>query len=105
MDRYVPASRSRSPPIRRGTPREPGRRPGQRREDTGRRGGRRPRTDEEGRPLVGGRPKKTADELDAEMDDYFNSGKADDGSHANGAAQGNGGAPAPAAEEDTDMVL
>ncbi|KAI6837623.1 hypothetical protein KC342_g4506 [Hortaea werneckii] len=107
VDRYVP--RSRSPPTRRrGPPREPGRRPGQRREDNGRRGGRRPRTDEEGRPLVGGRPKKTADELDAEMDDYFNSGKGDDGGKANGAAEnGSGGAPAPApaGEEDTDMVL
>lgn len=107
VDRYVP--RSRSPPTRRrGPPREPGRRPGQRREDNGRRGGRRPRTDEEGRPLVGGRPKKTADELDAEMDDYFNSGKDDDGGKANGTAENGGGAapaPAPAAEEDTDMVL
>ncbi|KAI6832404.1 hypothetical protein KC332_g3284 [Hortaea werneckii] len=107
VDRYVP--RSRSPPTRRrGPPRESGRRPGQRREDNGRRGGRRPRTDEEGRPLVGGRPKKTADELDAEMDDYFNSGKGDDGGKANGAAENGSGAataPAPAGEEDTDMVL
>ncbi|KAI1081840.1 RNA-binding domain-containing protein [Whalleya microplaca] len=73
VDRYVPGggrSRSRSPlPRRRG-----GRRPGTRREGGGGRGGgdgtpggREPR----GRD---GRTKKTQEELDAEMDDYFNPG-------------------------------
>jgi len=65
-DRYVPgrnASRSRSPPPRR---REGGRRPGDRRPGgRGQRGAAAPRGGREGRP------KKTQDELDAEMADYF----------------------------------
>ena len=71
-DRYVPG-RARSPISRRGTPREGGRRPGARRENSGRpaRGGR--RGDGEGRPS-GARPKKTAEELDAEMNDYWGGG-------------------------------
>lgn len=74
IDRYVPGGRerraSRSPMRRRGTPREAGRRPGARREESGRggRGGR--RGDGEGRATQG-RPKKTAEELDAEMDNYW----------------------------------
>ncbi|GAB7349801.1 hypothetical protein MBLNU459_g0514t1 [Dothideomycetes sp. NU459] len=76
LDRYVPAGRerraSRSPIRRRGAPREVGRRPGARREDNGGRGGRRGgRGDGEGRATVQGRPKKTAEELDAEMDNYW----------------------------------
>lgn len=76
VDSYMP--RSRSPVRRRGTPRGrgEGRRPGERREERGGRPAREPReprkrTDEEGRPLVGGRPRKTAEELDAEMNDYW----------------------------------
>ena len=42
-------------------------------------GGRGRRTDGGGRPSVGGRPKKTAEELDAEMNDYWGSGAADSG--------------------------
>lgn len=69
IDRYVPGgsgSRSRSPmrPRRGG-----GRRPGARRDaprDQDNRGGQR----------SGGRPRKTQEELDAEMDDYFNAGQA-----------------------------
>ncbi|KAF4555744.1 RNA recognition motif-containing protein 3 [Elsinoe fawcettii] len=71
IDRYVPGSRNRdrSPGrSRRGTPREAGRRPGER---GGGRGGRGRRTDPDGRPLVGGRPRKTQEELDAEMNDYW----------------------------------
>ncbi|KAK6392291.1 hypothetical protein LTR65_003747 [Meristemomyces frigidus] len=133
IDRYVPGGGrdSRSPVGRqRGTPRESGRRPGARREENGRGGnggggGRRGgRTDEEGRPLVGGRPKKTAAELDAEMEDYWGSKPA---GQEEGAAKGKGAGAAPAAngsgngsgngngngggvayatgEEDTDMVL
>ncbi len=106
VDRYVPrAPRSRSPIRRRGTPRESGRRPGQRREDSGR-APRPGRTDAEGRPIVGGRPKKTAEELDAEMEDYWGS-KA----KANGAAEATNGsaasAPAPVAavaDDDIDMI-
>lgn len=93
VDRYVPGRASRSPIRRRGTPREGGRRPGQRREEGGGggRGGRRPRTDDEGRPLVGGRPRKTAEELDAEMADYF--GGKGEAPAGNGAAtnEANGG--------------
>ncbi|KAK3117954.1 hypothetical protein LTR53_000106 [Teratosphaeriaceae sp. CCFEE 6253] len=102
IDRYVPGSRgqSRSPIRRRGTPREPGRRPGARREDSGRGGaGRRGgRAEAEGRPTGGPRPRKTAQELDAEMEDYWGA-KAEDKS--NGAAAGTNGAAA----EDEDMVL
>lgn len=77
IDRYIPGggSRSRSPmPHRRG-----GRRPGVRREANTR--------DEQSNRGVRGnaRPKKTQEELDAEMEDYF----------------GGGGAPAPVAEPET----
>jgi THO complex subunit 4 len=108
VDRYVPrGARSRSPIRRRGTPREQGRRPGQRREDSGR-GGRRGRTDEEGRPMVGGRPKKTAQELDAEMEDYWGS-KPSGGGKPNGAPAASNGNAAPATTaaapvDDIDMI-
>ncbi|WPH03215.1 Hypothetical protein R9X50_00609200 [Acrodontium crateriforme] len=112
IDRYVPGRRaSRSPPRRRGGARggrEAGRRPGQRREGGGR-GPRQPKTDEDGRPMVGGRPKKTAEELDAEMADYFN--KSNDGAvsapNSNGAAAKNGAAAqaTTVADDDIDMAL
>ncbi|KKA16309.1 RNA binding protein [Rasamsonia emersonii CBS 393.64] len=54
IDRYVPGQRS---PVRRG-------RRGERREA-------KRRTDSKGRPLVNGRPRKTQEELDQEMDDYW----------------------------------
>ncbi|KAH9891408.1 RNA-binding domain-containing protein [Xylariomycetidae sp. FL2044] len=92
VDRYVPGggggSRSRSPlPRRRG-----GRRAGARRE-----GGQRAPQEPRGRD---GRPKKTQEELDAEMDDYFGgkSGKAD------GAAAEAAVAPAAQALDDIDMI-
>ncbi|KAG9834365.1 hypothetical protein KCU63_g13562, partial [Aureobasidium melanogenum] len=62
-----------------------GRRPGARRENTDRRGGGRergdrrgpgPKKENDGRPMVQGRPRKTAEELDAEMDDYWGGGSA-----------------------------
>ncbi|KAK1754939.1 hypothetical protein QBC47DRAFT_204578 [Echria macrotheca] len=99
VDRYRPggqASRSRSPlPNRR---REGGRRPGARRDGGGRRGGR----DEGekggrgGRPAA--RPRKTQEELDAEMENYFggNSGSA------NGTAAAAASGPA---EDDIDMGI
>ncbi|USW52039.1 Putative RNA recognition motif domain, nucleotide-binding alpha-beta plait domain superfamily [Septoria linicola] len=95
VDSYPP--RSRSPVRRRGTPRGgrgEGRRPGERREERGGRPARKPRTDEEGRSLVGGRPRKTAEELDAEMNDYWGSkGDAPAAeSNGNGAANGENGA-------------
>lgn len=44
--------------------------------------------DAEGHPIVSGRPRKTADELDAEMDDYFASGQAaEDGNTGSAATQ------------------
>jgi hypothetical protein len=64
--------RQRSPAPRRGNPRSAGaggnngRRPGTRRPVNDRRG-----RDDRGRPLVQGRPQKTTEELDAEMEDYW----------------------------------
>jgi THO complex subunit 4 len=75
IDRYIPGeggdSRRRSPMPRRG---DGGRRGG----DRGDRGARRPgerRTAKEtdGHPIVQGRPRKTQEELDAEMEDYWGS--------------------------------
>lgn len=87
IDRYVPGGRrSRSPIRNRG--REGGRRPGARRggaNGTGREDGERPARD--------GRPKKTQEELDAEMEDYFTNQAS--------AAQATAG---QTAEEDIDMI-
>lgn len=56
--------------------------------------------------MVGGRPKKTAEELDAEMEDYWSGDK--DGAAMNGDVagngSGNGAVPAPV-DQDEDMVL
>lgn len=107
VDRYIPGGRrSRSPIKRRGTPRESGRRPGARTEDSGR-GGRRGRVDAEGHAVVGGRPRKTAEELDAEMEDYW--GSKPDASKTNGAAPTQNGSAAAAptaapADDDIDMI-
>lgn len=108
VDRYIPGRGSRSPIRRRGTPRGGGRRPGERREERGGRGPReprerKPRVDDEGRPLVGGRPRKTAEELDAEMNDYF--GKGDETSGDNGAATEANGAENGRATDDIDMDI
>jgi THO complex subunit 4 len=102
IDRYIPGgarsdsrndSRRRSP--RRGEGRRgdrAGRRPGERRR-------RSPAKDEEGHVIVQGRPRKTQEELDAEMADYWNKQEAENG---NGAAPNNG---APAATDgDIDMI-
>lgn len=91
VDRYVPGQRrSRSPPHR--ERREGGRRPGARRE-RGERGGR-----GNGERLArDGRPKKTQEELDADMEDYFgNRGKE------NGAESAAPAAAEPV--EDVDMI-
>ena len=98
VDRYVPGGRnrdSRSPLPRRGGPREQGRRPGARREDSSRRGGR-GRGGAEGRTGGGPRPKKTADELDAEMNDYWGGSGAKSAEPA--AAAENGQARGPEVE-------
>ncbi|KAK3329629.1 hypothetical protein B0H66DRAFT_32706 [Apodospora peruviana] len=118
VDRYRPggkASRSRSPlPNRR---REGGRRPGARREGGG--GGRRgdrtggseqqqQRGERSGRD---GRPKKTQEELDAEMEDYFGGGGGGGGNgqqqDSTAAAGSNNGAGAAqlSVEDDIDMGI
>jgi THO complex subunit 4 len=94
VDRYVPGrgSRSRSPQ----RPRRDGRRPGARRERGDRRGGGRGGSE---RIAKDGRPKKTQEELDAEMEDYWG---AKENGNAHTAAN-----TAPAAapvEEDIDMI-
>lgn len=89
VDRYVPGkgSRSRSPMPRR----REGRPPGLRR-DRGERGGRRRDAGPIGKD---GRPKKTQEELDAEMEDYWAGGKEDD----------NAGVIAVSAEPDGDIDM
>ncbi|KAL2351392.1 hypothetical protein BJ546DRAFT_294271 [Cryomyces antarcticus] len=95
IDRYIPGQgsrqrsrASRSPIRRRGTPRDGGRRPGAHREDSGRRGGR----GGDGGRLVNGRPRKTAQELDAEMEDYWGSRDAAGGGAAGNAPVAHNGA-------------
>jgi THO complex subunit 4 len=93
VDRYVPGrgSRSRSPQ----RPRRDGRRPGVRRERGERRGGGRGASD---RLAKDGRPKKTQEELDAEMEDYW-------GAKENGTDVAASAAPATAAaQDDIDMI-
>ncbi|OLN88779.1 THO complex subunit 4B [Colletotrichum chlorophyti] len=97
IDRYVPGTRSRSPmPRRRGG--GGGRRPGARREGTrdqqdGGRGGRTGRD---------GRARKTQEELDAEMADYFGGNSGETAPQQNGGADA--AAPIAAANDDVDMI-
>jgi THO complex subunit 4 len=98
IDRYVPGQdsgneRRRSPRPRRGDGHSRGdaRRPGQRRE----RNNNNNNSQGDGPAIVQGRPRKTAEELDAEMEDYW-------GKSANGAA--NNSTAAAVTEEDVDMV-
>ncbi len=97
IDRYVPGQGgprggSRSSSHRGGAV---GRRPGERRERTARK-------DDAGHPLVGGRPRKTQEELDAEMEDYWGS------TAGNGTVDTKADAAAAAgmqrAEDDIDMI-
>lgn len=77
IDRYIPGQRGGRSSSHRGAGAAgagAGRRPGERREQ--RAGGRR---DDNGHALVGGRPRKTAEELDAEMEDYWGGGNDDKG--------------------------
>ncbi|KAG6014021.1 hypothetical protein E4U43_007006 [Claviceps pusilla] len=94
IDRYVPGERSRSPAPRRRGGREEGRRPGARREghaqDSARGGAR-------SNPRV----KKTQEELDAEMADYFGNSSNDAAPTVQSAP--NGAAPAAGAD-DIDMI-
>ncbi|KHN96256.1 Nucleotide-binding, alpha-beta plait [Metarhizium album ARSEF 1941] len=98
IDRYIPGRRSRSPMSRRGGGRG-GRRPGARRDggnvNEGARGGR-----------GSTRGKKTQQELDAEMADYFGGGGTDSNAAdvpANSAAPATEPAPA-AGNDDIDMI-
>ncbi|RSL65369.1 hypothetical protein CEP54_004255 [Fusarium duplospermum] len=107
IDRYVPGQGGdrRSPmPRRRG---QGGRRPGARRDGGGREGGR-DRDQEGGRGGRGNpRTKKTQEELDAEMADYFGGGNAQTTEPSNGteAAPAQAQAQAPAAAvDDIDMI-
>lgn len=104
IDRYVPGSRSRSPLPGNGRRdgRRDGRRPGERRGGAGRRGGG-GNGGEGGGKRTGARPKKTQEELDAEMADYFDA--AGEGAAASTVNNGDAAAPAAAAaEDDMDMI-
>lgn len=80
-----------------------GRRPGERREE-------KRRTDSQGRPVVQGRPRKTQEELDQEMDDYWgnnaNAGEAATTSIEKPTSMPTAAAAAlPAvADDDVDMI-
>lgn len=103
IDRYVPGQRS--PTRRTGGGGGGGRRPGERRDEK--------RRDGQGRQTANGRPKKTQEELDQEMEDYWgtaNAGTAGTGSAADASAADQT-APAPAAatgpplaDDDIDMI-
>ena len=89
IDRYVPGQRSGT----RDTSRRGGRRPGEKRER---------RDGDGGSRLVNGRPRKTAEELDAEMDDYWGSAgaaPAENGNKASGVTSATG-----AGGDDIDMI-
>ena len=108
IDRYVPGQngghRQRSPAPRRGNPRSAGaggnngRRPGARRPANDRRG-----RDDRGRPLVQGRPQKTTEELDAEMEDYWTNYNTEGNAAATNGETVNE-APANATSNGNDVV-
>ncbi|KAK7729273.1 hypothetical protein SLS53_009268 [Cytospora paraplurivora] len=104
IDRYVPGRRdhrSRSPV--RGRRRDGGRRPGARRGGAGGEGRERAGRDGGERTGRDGRPRKTQEELDAEMDNYFGGGGG--GGDDQTATNGNGPAvTGQVAEEDIDMI-
>ncbi|ETI23010.1 hypothetical protein G647_04806 [Cladophialophora carrionii CBS 160.54] len=89
IDRYIPGQRDSRSSSHRG-----GRRPGERRE--------RATKDSDGHRLVGGRPRKTAEELDAEMDDYW--GGAGNGREAADSPGPGAQAAAPVGGDDIDMI-
>lgn len=97
IDRYTPGQGGRSPRRRddgRGGGRGGGRRPGARREERER----------DGQRTVQGRPRKTQEELDQEMEDYWKSNNATEPA----ATAAEGAAPAPATVaapvDDVDMI-
>lgn len=90
IDRYVPGQRGGRSSSHRGG----GRRPGERRERSTR--------DGEGQRMSNGRPRKTAEELDAEMDDYWGGGAAQsENGNGTGAAPTTSG---PVGGDDIDMI-
>lgn len=91
IDRYTPGQNGGRSDSRRG-----GRRPGERRERE-----RRPRTDDGGHKLVGGRPRKTQEELDAEMEDYWGGANAGEGGQSAGGTNTGAAAPAPTGTTNT----
>lgn len=100
IDRYVPGQGSRGGDGRSSSHRggRGGRRPGERREQG--------RRDENGHPIVGGRPKKTAEELDAEMEDYWGKNNNAGGGENENAQVGGGKAETgqEELEDDIDMI-
>jgi THO complex subunit 4 len=99
IDRYIPGQNGGGP---RSDSRRGGRRPGERKE-------RRPRNDEAGHKLVGGRPRKTQEELDAEMEDYWGGNAApENGQAGDGVAGGTKAAtvqPSSNTEPEIDMMV
>ncbi|KAI6779600.1 uncharacterized protein J7T54_008218 [Emericellopsis cladophorae] len=98
IDRYIPGGRSRTPPpARRRGGANTGRRPGARRE-------RGPQDDTRGGRSAP-RGKRTQEELDADMADYFGGGEPAPEANGN-AAEAPAAAPAPAAAatDDIDMI-
>ena len=108
IDRYVPGQSTRRSPSTRNGGRDNGRRPGERRERGGRAGGGRGGGDREraesGPRMVNGRPRKTQEELDAEMEDYWGAAGAAGGDA--GAMTTTAAAPAAAAAtaEEEEVV-
>ena len=104
VDRYVPDDRDSGRGRRRSRTNSPIRR--RRSPVRHRRGGPRRERDEEGHQMVGGRPRKTQEELDKEMEDYWGGRKEVYGAPA--APQSTvteATQPAAAAEdEDVDMI-
>ncbi|EXJ80528.1 hypothetical protein A1O1_08674 [Capronia coronata CBS 617.96] len=90
IDRYVPGLRESRSSSHRG-----GRRPGEKRERTAK--------DPEGHKLVGGRPRKTAEELDAEMDDYWGAAGSAPAETVNNGAPAAQAAPTQGGD-DIDMI-
>ena len=103
VDRYVPGDRDGGRRPRRSRTRSPPRR---RRSPIGRERGRgRGLEGERGQRTANGRPRKTQEELDKEMDDYWGSKQ-----EANGAGAGNEAKTAvpavePTADDDIDMII
>jgi THO complex subunit 4 len=112
IDRYVPGQSDGRNSSRRNEGRDSGRRPGERRERGGGndRGRVRDRSErgENGVRMVNGRPRKTQEELDAEMEDYWGNANTGGGGAAVPAKTDSLHTAAPAAapvvDDDIDMI-